>query len=469
MMVVVLIADSLRADEPGFAGGAADTPVMDQLAAEGTRFRRAYASGAWTVPSLLAMTTGVFPHRLGVCRWRHPFPARQPTLLSAFAAAGFEVRTLVWNPRWAFGNMPHRGVVGDVQDPADVVDALRGPRGRDRLVLIHHWWTHIPYLNRKMPLDGWFRACDALLDALGREPEVMAPRLRALYRDTVRHLSQELLGRYLDAALSGGEDVLLVLTGDHGENWGEALPPGRRVEHVYDLHGRWFADSTLAVPLLWWGKGSRGAVPAGVVRDDVARGVDLAPTLCDMAGIPWPGPLPPAGKPTLVDRGLAPDGEDLRLDGRSLAGSVLGTSAPEVGPALTVSSHNAHVPHVYPADGRRMWRTVGLRLHDRWQVRDGTAGARLVLHPDGRRERDEGGDDEAWDLIDREWSRAVGPGPTLDRALFPADRRWADPDDDGDVPGLRLKAGDRAAVGADDRAEREELAGRMRMLGYLED
>ncbi len=414
MMVVQIVLDSVRADAPGFAGGEAETPAWDQLAAEGTRLEHAVASGAWTIPSLLAMVTGTEPHRLGISHWRHPFPARRPSLLSAFAAAGFEVHVASHEPRWVLGTLPHRGAALDSQEPAEVVAALRGPRGRDRFVLIHHRWTHLPYEPRRLAPDDWRRACDAALRELRRHPERAAAELRARSLRAVEHASRELLGRYVDAASAGGGDVLVAITADHGEDWGEALPAGRRVEHVSDLHGRWFHDATTLVPLVWWGKAHGAAVPAGAVLGGTARGVDLAPTIAELAGVPWPGPLPAADAPTVIDRGIDPDGGGLVLDGRSLAPALrTGRDLPDR-PARVVTSHNAYEPGVYPADPQQAWPALARRDGGAWTVlRDGECPA--------------GTDEAVREELLEEWHRAVGPGPELDPGLFPADGRVRDP------------------------------------------
>jgi len=467
VIVVLVVVDSLRADAPGFAGGAARTPLLDRLVAEGTGFHHAVASAGWTVPSLVSMTTGSFPHRVGVGRWRHPFPRRRPSLFTAFAAAGFEVHTAVHNPRFAFANFGFRGSALDSEDPDAVVAALRGPRGVDRLVVVHHWWTHLPYRNEAIPRAPWRKLCSEAIAELADEPG--APeRQRERYAESISWFDRELLPRYLDAASSSGGPVVLAVTGDHGENWGESLPPGRRMEHIYDLHGRWLTDDTTRVPLFFWGRGAGHRIPAGQMLGGFARGVDVAPTLAALAGVPWPGPLPDSSGPTLVERGISPDGEGLALDGLSLAACIEeGRPAPSRA-ALTVTSHNAIVPARYPRDGRRMWRRFGLRTADRRYQWDGQAGLRdVVLHPN-----DLGGDSmTAWDRLvgnlrptvatwaqlARERSRGVGPGELLPKDSFPLFGA-GDAEDDADP------AGQSDAAPVDGAALAEDL----RTLGYMD-
>lgn len=467
MIVVLIVVDSLRADAPGFAGGAARTPNLDRLAAEGTGFHHAVASAGWTVPSLVSMTTGSFPHKVGVGRWRHPFPRRRPSLFTAFAAAGFDVHTAVHNPRFAFANFGFRGSALDSEDPDAVVAALRGPRGVDRLVVVHHWWTHLPYRNEAIPRAPWRKLCSEAIAQMAEEPG--APeRQSQLYADSISWFDRELLPRYLDAASSSGGPVLLAVTGDHGENWGESLPPGRRMEHIYDLHGRWLTDDTTRVPLFFWGRGTGGAVPSGQMLGGFARGVDLAPTLAALAGVPWPGPLPDAQGPTLVERGIGADGSGLDLDGLSLASCIdAGQPAPSR-MALTVTSHNAIVPARYPRNGRRMWRRFGLRTADCRYQWDGQAGLREVTSRPG----EVGGPELSmwerlgdslrptlvtWAHLARERSRGVGPGELLPKDRFPLVGSQEDEDD-----------ADPAVVVPGQSPESNALAEDLRTLGYMD-
>lgn len=461
----MIIADSLRADALGFAGGAAETPLLDRLAADGSRFEHGIASAAWTVPSLVSIATGTFPHRVGVSRWRHPFPARRPTLMSAFAAAGFEVHSVVHNPRYCFANMGFRGTVSDSEAPDQVIRALSAPRGSDRLIVIHHWWTHLPYRNEPIPRKAWRGLCSKIIDELREDPDNAVPRERGRYAQAIGWFDQQLLTRYLDAASASGDDVLLAVTGDHGETWGDSLPPGRQMSHMYDLHGRWMTDETTRVPMLFWGRGAAGPIPAGASLGGFARGVDLAPTLAALAGVPWPGPLPEPIGPTLVDRGIRA-GESLQLDGVALDRQLLDGSPSPVREALTVTSYNAIVPAKYPTSGKRMWRRFSLRAPGRRYTWDGQDRYRAAIDIDeqfapgapqvrglGSRFAPLMG---TWARFARERREGLGPGPKLDPKLFPrfaeaAVRRLKWEDDDGGLGGAA-----------------DSLAESMSMTGYME-
>ena len=422
MKVLLLIVDSLRADGVGFGGGPS-SPTMDALAGQGACFHRAFCSGSWTVPSVLSMVTGRLPSRLGVCRWRHPLPFNAPALPAAFAQAGFEVRIFGPSPRWFLSNVPGVGLVGSSQDPAGVEQGLRAPRGVDQLIVVHHWWTHLPYLQRSLDKPAWRRVCDSSLQALAELPQVVAPKLRDLQAHAVAHFDRELLPRYLDAAASGGDDLLVMITADHGENWGEALPAGRRVEHIFDLHGRWMTDATTRVPLLVHGASAAGRVLPGTPAG-FARGVDVAPTLLELAGLPVP----------------------LDLDGRSLVPSVLGGRPTGLQSAITVATHNVDNPDHYPQSGPVAFPRYAVRRPGSRLVVDFIAGTQEATPLDGATHAPPAGRDE--EALAALWRQARDAGPLRPRE------------------GALESAGPPAT---DDKApEPESLADRFRMLGYSE-
>jgi tetratricopeptide (TPR) repeat protein len=80
------------------------------------------------------------------------------------------------------------------------------------------------------------------------------------------------LARVLQRVERSGPTLVLV-TADHGESLGE---------HGEDTHGIFVYDATIRVPFLLAGPG----VSPGVVSRTVARGIDVLPTLLELAGLP---------------------------------------------------------------------------------------------------------------------------------------------------------------------------------------
>lgn len=88
--LLFLIAD----DHAGYALGAAgdrlaQTPHLDGLAAEGTRFARAYCNSPVCTASRQSFFTGQLPHAAGVTRLPTRLDERKPTLAKQLKAAGY--------------------------------------------------------------------------------------------------------------------------------------------------------------------------------------------------------------------------------------------------------------------------------------------------------------------------------------------------------------------------------------------
>lgn len=65
--VLLVTIDTLRADRLSGAGHSRQTtPYLDELAASGVRFERAYASSSWTAPSVASLLTSLDPRRHGI-------------------------------------------------------------------------------------------------------------------------------------------------------------------------------------------------------------------------------------------------------------------------------------------------------------------------------------------------------------------------------------------------------------------
>jgi choline-sulfatase len=89
----------LADDHAGYALGCdgnplAQTPNLDRLASEGTRFAQHYCNSPVCTPSRQSFFTGQLPHAAGVTRLRTQLDAGKPTLAKQFRTAGY--RTAVF-------------------------------------------------------------------------------------------------------------------------------------------------------------------------------------------------------------------------------------------------------------------------------------------------------------------------------------------------------------------------------------
>src|SRR5436309_12794029 len=93
--VLLITIDTLRADALGSYGGAAATPALDRLAAEGVRFDFAHAHAVLTLTSHASILTGELPFRHGLrdnSGYRLPPDARTTATLlkhAGYATAAF--------------------------------------------------------------------------------------------------------------------------------------------------------------------------------------------------------------------------------------------------------------------------------------------------------------------------------------------------------------------------------------------
>jgi arylsulfatase A-like enzyme/Tfp pilus assembly protein PilF len=297
---VLITIDTLRADRLGCYGdGTASTPVLDALAARGARFPTAVMHVPLTLPSHASILTGVTPLVHGVRDNAGfvlgPSPA---TVAERFKAAGYDTAAFV------AGFPVHRRF--GLARGFDVYDD-RFPRGDDS--------TKLPYVERRADATvaaalAWLQQAPAiqarpffiwlhLFDphAPYEPPEPYLSRFRDRPYEGEIAFTDAQIGAFLDGITRARpEDPLVVLaTSDHGESLGE---------HGEPTHGLFVYDSTTRAPLILAGAG----VPAGRIAPTLARGIDITPTLLDLARLPpIDGVEGRSLVPALADPGAMPD------------------------------------------------------------------------------------------------------------------------------------------------------------------
>jgi len=286
--VVLLTLDTTRADHLGCYGSqAARTPVLDALAARGTRYATALTASPLTLPAHTSLMTGLLPIEHGVREnGTAALDPAVPTLAGRLSARGYAtgafVASRVLDRRFGLdAGFDHyddsmvaeqTGEYGYPERDAAAVTsaALQWLAGLDPsrpyFLWVHYYDPHSPY----RPPVGWRGGSDeasyageiAYVDAqIGRLLAALPSRSGAASGSA--------------ATTDGGSPVdsgpLIAVVGDHGEALGE---------HGERSHGIFLYRAGLEVPLLLAGPG----VPAGQVVDEVVASRRLAASVLGLVG-----------------------------------------------------------------------------------------------------------------------------------------------------------------------------------------
>lgn len=289
--VLLLVIDSLRAD--AVFGNSVPTPVIDGFAERGAAFTQCVSTTTSTTPSFSSILTGCYPPKHGVRGLQgYRLSPTVTTMAEAFAGAGYHTHAEVTGPL-----LPETGILRGFEDPRHrqgykvpffnwrdtVVERMRSYVD-PWFMLLHIWEVHRPYRSPPDFTKRWDRA--------GYEAAVTA--------------TDEWLQPVFEAA---GPDTLVVITGDHGEDYPDSaweqklIRAARKTRDRARLrswlpaldnkfaqlavgHGFALFEHLVRVPLVIAGPG----VPP-VRVDDQVRHVDLLPTLCELSDIPVPNEI----------------------------------------------------------------------------------------------------------------------------------------------------------------------------------
>jgi len=288
---VIMVADDLGYGDLGSYGHPTiRTPHIDRLADEGLRFTDGYAAAPVCTPARVGLLTGRISSRVGIYDWIPPgsdvhLPEEENTVAELLRDAGYET---VYLGKWHLNG----GLGTDQPQPDD--------HG------FNHWFattgfampTHLNPFNfvrngvEMGPLEGY--ACDLLSDEAVRwltelrdpdhpflmvigyhEPhEAIAspPELTASYPATQNRNEAEYFANVTNLDLGVGrvmraltdlelaDDTMVLFTSDNG-------PEGIRVPFIV----RW-----------------PGHAEPGELSEIPVSGIDLLPTLCELAGVAIP-------------------------------------------------------------------------------------------------------------------------------------------------------------------------------------
>ncbi len=277
--ILLVTVDALRADHVGAYGYARPTtPNIDRLAARGMRFDRAYASAPTTSFSITSLMAGRNIRPTIVKGAPMPAMWADHARTAGYATfAAFPAEVLRVDDRFAalrtrsFGFVQVFELTGETVAAHDELARTLTSAGADRPVFawVHALEPHSPYVqhaDHAMPGDGDIDAYDSEFAAV-----------------------DAIVGKLIDLMRTRERCAVTILTGDHGESFGE---------HDAVSHGTHVYEEQVRVPLVVVGPG----VASGVSRAP-AQLIDLVPTVLSAIGRPRPaGVLGRDLGPTLAGR-----------------------------------------------------------------------------------------------------------------------------------------------------------------------
>lgn len=318
MHLILYVLDALRADHLGCYGYPRKTsPNMDMLASNGALFRNCFTQSTWTRSAAASILTGTYPEAHGVRTREDTFDSLLPRLPEILQSKGFSTACFssIGNVSSDFGfangfdvfvDMFRERTVLERRDKTsarqeglpDIDEGEIGlPRAEDLNERFYGWlsqnmerntfsllWSmepHEPYsppqasrhfsrLSSASPRGD----ASATSQHLARAREGDIARLTDLYDDEIRYNDQcigDLVQFLNDAGVM--DDVVLIITGDHGDAF---------FEHGIFGHGHCPYDELLRVPLIFH---ARGVVRRGVELAGMVELVDIFPTMLEVSGV----------------------------------------------------------------------------------------------------------------------------------------------------------------------------------------
>jgi arylsulfatase A-like enzyme len=296
---VLIVLDTVRADRlSAYGHHRPTTPALEALASRGVLFERAIATAPWTLPSVASLLSG---------RWAKdaldlsgPKALLQGGLAESFREAGF--RTAAFT-EGGFVSRHYGFDLGFLQYEEDEGPAkgsiektfekarrwLAAHRHERFFVLIHTYEAHTPYRRRTFT---------AGLDPGRVGASLEIPRVSQIREGQFALGAEEM--RYIAALYDGGilecdrqiesllaflngiglrDRTLLVVTSDHGEEFGEHFP-----RHVAG-HGHALVDAQIRVPLIVSNPIER--YPVRRVAQQVSL-IDVLPTVAEAMAVELP-------------------------------------------------------------------------------------------------------------------------------------------------------------------------------------
>lgn len=295
--VVFVLVDTWRADSlAAYAGDPDLMPRLNALAEDGVVLTNMHANASWTRASCATIFTGLLPEEAGAASFHDELPEAWTTLPEVFQAAGYGTAAFVTN--WI-----QVGIETGFGQGFDTFDELRSAeevqvRIESEGAHIREQYARAEEVNHdvfawldgdeapphaEQPLFLYLHYLDPHSPYMAGVEEGVAPNMRArkrsAYRNEVRYTDEHLAELVGGLRQRLGEDISIVITSDHGEEFWE--------------HGAWGHGHSLYREQVWVpaivlqgeapdSSGSQGSIDAALeLRDlfDLSLALGLPGTL----------------------------------------------------------------------------------------------------------------------------------------------------------------------------------------------
>jgi arylsulfatase A-like enzyme len=350
--VLLLTIDTLRPDYLSANGYDRPTsPALDALIEQGFYFEGAVTPIARTTPALASLLTGAYPHTTGLRSLLGSLGPDVTTLAELLRAHDYQTFAVVTNQvlgrqRGLARGFQHYDHAGNLRRAGDAVAAAARvfsllDRERPFFAWVHLFDPHVPYHGE----ERWAVAFDPGYEGpyrlhFGYEPgpeepsdrftafplelpksvathrnplsEEVNAHVRRLYAVDVRRADDAVSDLLAAAREVAGDDLVIVVTADHGESLGE--------HDFYFDHGDYVYAAATRVPLAFVLPRGHPLAGHGRCAGWVSL-VDVVPTLLEILG--------------------GVDGSRMagQVEGRSLAGCMRGEALPPA-PVFAESGHS---------------------------------------------------------------------------------------------------------------------------------
>jgi len=278
--VFLITIDTLRADHVGCYGyQQIQTPAMDALAKDGTRFAHAFTPSPITNSSHTSIMTALLPSHHGVTDFAVPLDANHTTLAELLQDNGYRtaafIGAVILDSKTLAPGLDHGF---DFYDNFPEHPASKSRFGRlerramdvtqhaENWLTVHPAGPHFVWLHLYDPHDPY------------EPPSPFAETYKDRPYDGEIAYADSALGHFIGYLKRRGwyQNSIVIVVGDHGEGLGE---------HHENTHGIFLYDSTIHVPLIV--KLPVPSVSTKVVEAQV-RTTDILPTVLDQLKITPP-------------------------------------------------------------------------------------------------------------------------------------------------------------------------------------